>query len=177
MNRQQKLVRDFNRAINTDRRETPGMPSAEVRLLRARLILEETLEVVQALGFDLYCDDPTGPTRITMTSAILTPYHCFDQKQSIEPDMVEVVDGLCDIKYVVDGTADALGVDLDPFFEEVHYTNMQKLNGPKDANGKQLKPEGWHPPRIADMLKSIDNVPQDQQNDTLSSYLLRTKAR
>jgi len=173
MNRQQKLVRDFNIAIITDRRETPGIPSAETRLLRARLILEETLEVVNALGFDMYC----GPTRLSMPNVTISPYHDLNPTKPIEPNLTEVIDGLCDIKYVVDGTADALGVDLEPFFEEVHYTNMQKLNGPKDANGKQLKPEGWQPPRIGDMLKSIEGVPQDLQNDTLSSYLLRTKAR
>lgn len=170
MNRQQKLVRDFNRAINTDRRETPGIPSAETRLLRARLILEEALEVVNALGFEISINRNTSEGEIdNLDSLYFVNYH--------DGNMAEVIDGLCDIKYVVDGTADALGVDLEPFFEEVHHTNMQKLAGPKDANGKQLKPEGWQPPRIADMLKSIDNVPQDLQNDVLSSYLLRTKAR
>ena len=173
MNRQQKLVRDFNRAINTDRRETPGIPSAETRLLRARLILEEALEVCQALGVDVILSEDNIRDKCF---SILNIQDVYLESHN-NTDMAEVIDGLCDIKYVVDGTADALGVDLDPFFEEVHHTNMQKLAGPKDANGKQLKPEGWQPPRIADMLKSIDNVPQDLQNDVLSSYLLRTKAR
>lgn len=169
MNKQQKQVRDFNIAIQTPRRQTPGMPSAEIRLLRARLILEEALEVCCALG-------------VSIESLVKREEGICDLQDlrfhvNNAPDMPELIDGLCDIKYVVDGTADVLGVDLEPFFEEVHHTNMQKLAGPKDANGKQLKPEGWQPPRIADMLKSIDNVPQDQQGDALSSYLLRTKAR
>lgn len=50
-----------------------------------------------------------------------------------------------------------LGIDLYPFYEEVHRTNMAKLGGPKRADGKQLKPDGWQPPRIAEMLSQLRN--------------------
>lgn len=49
----------------------------------------------------------------------------------------------------------AIGVDLRPFFKEVHRTNMNKLKGPKREDGKQLKPEGWKPPRIAAMYNRL----------------------
>jgi predicted HAD superfamily Cof-like phosphohydrolase len=52
--------------------------------------------------------------------------------------------------------ADGLGIDLRPFFREVHRANMQKLTGPKRADGKQLKPEGWQPPRIQEMLNDLE---------------------
>lgn len=51
--------------------------------------------------------------------------------------------------------AEGLGVDLRPFFLEVHRTNMHKLNGPRRDDGKQLKPEGWMPPRIPYMLERV----------------------
>lgn len=44
--------------------------------------------------------------------------------------------------------AQGLAINLGPFFQEVHRTNMHKLKGPKREDGKQLKPEGWKPPRI-----------------------------
>jgi predicted HAD superfamily Cof-like phosphohydrolase len=44
-----------------------------------------------------------------------------------------------------------IGIDLRPYFREVHRTNMWKLKGPKREDGKQLKPEGWKPPRIETM--------------------------
>ena len=44
--------------------------------------------------------------------------------------------------------AEGLGVKITPFFHEVHRTNMHKLSGPRREDGKQLKPEGWKPPRI-----------------------------
>lgn len=48
-----------------------------------------------------------------------------------------------------------LGLDLRPFFKEVHRANMEKLTGPKREDGKQLKPEGWQPPRIAEMYAEL----------------------
>lgn len=45
--------------------------------------------------------------------------------------------------------ANNLRVKIEPFFLEVHRTNMHKLTGPKREDGKQLKPPGWKPPRIS----------------------------
>jgi predicted HAD superfamily Cof-like phosphohydrolase len=70
-------------------------------------------------------------------------------------DLVEAIDGMCDVIYVVMGTAVAFGIDLEPFFAEVHRTNMLKVGGATRADGKILKPEGWQPPRIAEMLASL----------------------
>lgn len=49
--------------------------------------------------------------------------------------------------------ARGVGIDLRPYFLEVHRTNMHKLNGPRREDGKQLKPKGWTPPRIKYMLE------------------------
>lgn len=67
-------------------------------------------------------------------------------------DMVGMIDALCDLLYVTYGAAVCLGVDLEPFFQEVHRSNMAKRGGPIRADGKQLKPAGWQPPRIAELL-------------------------
>lgn len=48
-----------------------------------------------------------------------------------------------------------MGIDLTPFFFEVHRTNMHKVGGPVRADGKGLKPEGWKPPRIESMYNRI----------------------
>lgn len=68
-------------------------------------------------------------------------------------DLVEAIDGMCDVLYVVIGTAVAFGIDLEPFFEEVHRTNMLKTTGAVREDGKRLKPEGWQPPRIKELLE------------------------
>lgn len=41
-------------------------------------------------------------------------------------DMVETIDALADILYVVYGMADALGIDADKAFKIVHRSNMSK---------------------------------------------------
>ena len=53
--------------------------------------------------------------------------------------------------------AEGVGVDLKPFFEEVHRTNMKKFTGPKREDGKQLKPADWKPPRIEAMYQRWRN--------------------
>lgn len=68
-------------------------------------------------------------------------------------DLVLAVDGLCDLLYVTFGTLEAFGVDAATVFDEVHRTNMLKEPDNKDDKGKVLKPEGWAPPRIAEMLE------------------------
>lgn len=70
-------------------------------------------------------------------------------------DVTEAIDGLCDTIVVSFFAACKLGVDLTPFFDEVHRTNMAKKGGEIRADGKRLKPPGWQPPRIAQMLQKL----------------------
>lgn len=45
------------------------------------------------------------------------------------------------------------GIDPEPIFAEVHRTNMLKSEGVfNPLTGKILKPEGWKPPRIRELL-------------------------
>lgn len=61
-------------------------------------------------------------------------------------DIVEIADALADLLYVTFGTAVAYGIPIDEVFDAVHQSNMAKLGGGKDADGKSLKPPGWRPP-------------------------------
>lgn len=45
------------------------------------------------------------------------------------------------------------GVEFEDFWDEVHGSNMRKISGGVRADGKRLKPPGWVPPRIDEMLK------------------------
>ena len=51
-----------------------------------------------------------------------------------EGTLVDVADALSDLLYVVYGAGHAFGIDLDKCFEEVHNSNMSKL----DENGKPI---------------------------------------
>lgn len=67
-------------------------------------------------------------------------------------DLVEAIDGMCDLLCVTYGTALEFGVNLAPYWDEVHRTNMAKQGGPVREDGKRLKPPGWTPPDIAGLL-------------------------
>ena len=68
-------------------------------------------------------------------------------------DVVGVLDALSDLLYVTYGAAVSLGVDIEPFFDEVHRSNMAKIGGTRRPDGKWLKPPDWEPPDLARILR------------------------
>jgi hypothetical protein len=73
-------------------------------------------------------------------------------------DLVEFVDALADLKWVVDGLAVRCGIDLQPVWEEVKRSNYDKLGGPRREDGKLLKPKGWKGPNIKRALEEGRNL-------------------
>ena len=73
-------------------------------------------------------------------------------------DIVGVADALTDILYVTYGAGAAFGIDLDKCFEEVHSSNMSKLdrNGHPiyREDGKILKGPDYFEPNLE---KIVDN--------------------
>jgi predicted HAD superfamily Cof-like phosphohydrolase len=71
-------------------------------------------------------------------------------------DMLAAIKELSDLLYVVLGAANAYGVDIEPFFDEVHRSNMTKTwpDGSihKDEQGKVLKPPTYSPARLDEIL-------------------------
>ena len=134
----QQRVREFHAKFGQPIGERPQFSRPE---LRASLNLEEAIE--SAVGL-------VGTVRALELLFELARKHHAERKQ---PDMVETADGLCDMIYVALGCAVEMGIDLAPLFEEVHATNMAKVNGPVRGDGKILKPEGWQPPQIAKLLR------------------------
>jgi predicted HAD superfamily Cof-like phosphohydrolase len=68
-------------------------------------------------------------------------------------DAIAVIDAICDLLYVTYGAAVSLGVDIEPFFDEVHRSNMAKIGGTRRSDGKWIKPAGWQPPNLARILE------------------------
>lgn len=114
------------------------IPAASpARELLARLILQEALETVQALGFH--------PGSLEdRENFVLKQTKEFD-----ELDIYEIIDGCCDTAYVAVGCMVAMGVPDSPHLDEVCMCNDAKFpNGEAIINekGKYQKPEGWKPP-------------------------------
>ena len=74
-------------------------------------------------------------------------------------DLVEIADALADQMYILIGTIQAHGLQdkIEEIFDEVHRSNMSKLNEDGKpiyrADGKVLKGINYSPPNIALILK------------------------
>jgi predicted HAD superfamily Cof-like phosphohydrolase len=76
---------------------------------------------------------------------------------STHNDFVGMVDGLVDIAYIVQGTLVELGVDFDSCWEEVHSSNMTKVNPEtgevkRREDGKILKPKSYRKPNLKKVI-------------------------
>lgn len=136
----------------------PGdnLDNKALRLFRARLVLEETLETIAALGFDcngtiLDRENQQDHPDPRLRRAILWSAEYITHG----PDVVELSDGIADSTYVHLGTASTFGIDIEPIWREVHRTNMAKGVAPVDdvVNLKTIKPPGWKPPDVAGLLR------------------------
>ena len=68
------------------------------------------------------------------------------EKAIDDRDMIETIDAIVDLLYVTYGMAAVCGIDIEPFFDIVHRSNMRKSGGGKNAIGKPQKPKDWVPP-------------------------------
>lgn len=106
----QTEVRDWMMKFGQEVKDKPVIPSLEVRKLRAKLILEEALETIKALGFS--CVPQTDWREHLVSNNFTLP---------------DIADGIADSLVVLLGTAVACGIDIAPVFEEVMRSNHSKL--------------------------------------------------
>lgn len=89
----QQRVEEFMRKAEQEIPDAPCIPSEEVRLLRAKLILEEAVETVEALGFF-----------VTMTDDGVKP------AGRCESNLEQIADGCAGLSVVTIGTLSACGI-------------------------------------------------------------------
>jgi len=133
-----KQVREFHEKFGITVRKTPTVPSAEEMRLRAKLIMEEAIEVLEAMGAG---EKHLEALRSEVKWTIRTIY-------GDNIDLVKVADGFADLDYVVEGARSVFGIDGEPIANIVHAANMRKVGGKRAPDGKVLKPEGWMPPDV-----------------------------
>lgn len=123
--------------------DKPTIPDAATRILRAKLIMEEALETIKAMGVMLWCDeDPSVKLQYDDMG--------FTAMTEDKVNLVEVVDGCCDIAVVTTGTLSAFGVsNLGPQ-RLVDESNLAKFGegGYCREDGKWIKPPNWQPPNL-----------------------------
>jgi len=122
--------------------DRPTVPDEATRRLRANLILEEALETIEALGFQVTLKPFDGEIEVG--------------PQVRDPDLEKVVDGCADTIVVTTGTLSAFGVADVAVQAEVDNNNLSKFGpgGHRREDGKWIKPPTWTPPDIKGILKA-----------------------
>lgn len=147
----QQRVEVFMERAKQELPSIPTEPSEAIRLLRAKLIFEEALETIAALGIGIVVEELGGAFAIRPNQPLKLSF-CIEAPFN----MADVVDGCCDISVVTIGTLSALGVADMPLLELVDENNLAKF-GPGHSireDGKLVKPPGHKPPDIvAELVK------------------------
>lgn len=137
----QLRIEKFMRLAGQQVPARPIMCQSETLRLRANLILEEALETIEAMGFQVILKPFDGGIEVG--------------PQVREPDIVKVVDGCGDLSVVTIGTLSALGVSDKPVLEAVDENNLSKF-GPgsyrRESDGKWMKPPDHKAPDIMGLL-------------------------
>jgi predicted HAD superfamily Cof-like phosphohydrolase len=140
-------LREFHLLIGAPILSTPQVPSDDRVRLRMRMLLEETLECLDAC----FVDD-----HVT-TDQLKRLVESYIDKNEVSVDLPLLIDGFGDVDYIVEGNRLEFGTDGQPIADAIHKANMAKV-GPdgwivRREDGKVLKPEGWTPPDIEGELK------------------------
>jgi len=104
--------------------------SKELLEFRMKLIFEEVQELAEA-GFQLEGNIGQGETYVLMQ---------------------DFLKELCDVVYVLKGTAVSFGLDFDKAYNLVHKSNMSKLPVVKCEHGKVLKGKNYKPPVLEECV-------------------------
>ena len=145
MHRPQEQVRELHRGINHP--TSPAEPKVRNAKLRAKLILEEAAETIVALV--------GSEEAVNMLGLLFDAVREAHRAQPRGPEFFETIDGLTDLLVVTYGTAEDIGIDIEPFFDETHAANMRKLDGPVREDGKRMKPPGWVGPDHEKVMKWV----------------------
>ena len=148
MTSEQQQVKNWMTSFGQEVPEKPTIPNKEVRLLRAKLILEEALETIDALGVELCIEK--SPENDDTQYVRIQDIEFESMPESSVNDLVDIADGCEDLKVVTEGTLVACGLckprtktvtegdhygtyntrikDMtDPLFDEVMRSNWSKL--------------------------------------------------
>ena len=145
-----RKVQEFHREANQPVRHIPqeNLPPEE-RILRAKLVLEEAFELVEALGVVVSAPDFPGDENTGLEFEDLS----FDSWPDM--DLVGVADGCADLSVVTMGTLIQCGIYDRELLREVDRNNLEKFGpgGRRNKDGKWVKPPNHQPPDITGVLR------------------------
>lgn len=123
-------VKEFMKKAGQVCPESPIVPPEGVRLLRAKLIYEEAMELIDALGFDVVFDLSAAAIQMRFGSKEQTEMEAVFIPHSKGPNLIEIADGCADVSVVTIGTLVACGIEDEELLQEVDENNLQKFDNP-----------------------------------------------
>lgn len=157
----QQRVYHFMVKAGQETPDTPCIPDEKTRLLRAKLIFEEAMETIQALGVIIR---PKGdPDPVWEYPVFETDY----KGERLQPNLIEIADGCADLSVVAMGTLIACGIQDKELLEEVDRSNLDKFRGDahRAEDGKWVKPSDWKAPDIKGVLNRQEQRLARAQDD------------
>ncbi len=139
MNSNARKNKAFQEKMGIDLPQRPTIAEAQTLALHKSLISEEYSEVSEAVeligGLD---STATADERLAALAHLM--HECAD------------------LLFVTYGLMNACGVDADAVYGEISRANMQKAGGPRRADGKVLKPDGFVPADVLSVISLQDDA-------------------
>lgn len=130
--------------------DKPALPEVRRVILRHVLLVEEFAELIAAI---LGVKDEHKIEMLRLTIHNTTRDWMDDFIEDItDSDVPGVAKEVCDLLYVVLGTALEYGIPMDDVWPAVHQSNMTKPDL-KNAHGKTIKDETWEKPNVLGILE------------------------
>lgn len=124
MKNEQEQVKQWMTDFGQHAPDKPTIPDLATRQLRAKLILEEALETIHALGLCAHIPDMDGEWCNLLDFE--KDQFTFEPHAS-GPDLIKIADGCADLIVVTKGTNVACGIPGDECFAEVMRSNNSKM--------------------------------------------------
>lgn len=155
MTKLQQNIRDFMIKAEQVVRNNPSQLTREEAKLRVKLVFEEAFELAAALGIHLVVNN-IPPFRMNRPqNSIIAEDISLVGDLNINTDLIEAADAIADLNYVVNGTACAIGIDMEPIDDAVHESNMSKfIDGYRREDGKWVKGPSYKPVDIKPLIEA-----------------------
>lgn len=158
MRTEQQNVALFHKAAGIEDPVVPTIPSLEVRILRAKLILEEALETIRK-GLEVEYAYRHGTLGLLEHIELILKDKTATWIATGPGNLIQIADGCADIKYVTNGTALACGIDMEPIDDEVQRSNMSKfIDGHRREDGKWVKGPSYSPADLHEILATQQKI-------------------
>jgi predicted HAD superfamily Cof-like phosphohydrolase len=150
-----EMVTEFHQVFGHPVESAPLTPDIKQMRFRARFLLEEMSELIEAIG-------ARHAKNKHLCRAVDLIDHARDQIEMAndyefdDVDLVEVADALGDLDYITSGAALTFGIPLPQVVAEIHRSNMTKLgeDGQPIYNdeGKVVKGPGFEKPQLTPII-------------------------